>query len=497
MANRQHVVIIGAGVAGLATAIRLAIQGYTVTAFDKNNFAGGKVGSLQLGNYYFDTGPSLFVEPENLEELFELANEPVSSSFTYTSLPIVCKYFFAGGEVVSAYADAAAFDKELSAKLHEKPGLVQDYLKEAAIAYQAIGQLFLNNSLHTSGTFFSKAALGVLKKLRPGYLFRTLNGYNQQRFLRPETIQLFNRFATYNGSDPYQAPGMLSMIPHLEHNAGVYFPAGGMKSITEALYKLALKQGVKFHLNTAVQKIAIANRKVQGVFVNDEMVKADIVVSNADVYYTYKNLLDNTIAAKKLKKQERSTSAIVFYWGVRKSFPSLELHNIFFSKDYRAEFATLSQQKSISNDPTIYVNITAKMEAGHAPPGCENWFVMVNVPADNGQNWSALKQQCRTLVLQKLSNILQVDLESLIEVEADMDPVAIEEQTAAFAGALYGSSSNSSWAAFLRHANFSKKIAGLYFAGGTVHPGGGIPLCLKSAKLVSNLVAANKNKKHA
>jgi phytoene dehydrogenase-like protein len=190
----------------------------------------------------------------------------------------------------------------------------------------------------------------------------------------------------------------------------------------------------------------------------------------------------------KLLNQPKSSSALIFYWGIRHQFEELGLHNIFFSRDYRQEFEQLFQGQTISGDPTVYINITSKHKPDDAPAGCENWFVMINAPKNDGQNWDALIEQTRTNVLQKLSRLLGKDIASLIECESILDPRSIESRTSSSQGALYGNSSNNRYAAFLRHANFSSKISNLYFCGGSVHPGGGIPLCLLSAKITAELV---------
>ncbi|MEI9957945.1 MAG: NAD(P)/FAD-dependent oxidoreductase [Ferruginibacter sp.] len=249
-----------------------------------------------------------------------------------------------------------------------------------------------------------------------------------------------------------------------------------------------------FIFDSPVQKIIYNEGKAKGVVVNNENVTADIVVSNMDVYLTYKFLLNNQDKARQTLKQERSSSAIVFYWSIKKQLPQLELHNIFFSSNYAAEFDCLFKKKILYNDPTVYVNITSKMERSHAPNGKENWFVMINAPANVEQGWELMKQQARTNIIEKLNRILQIDIEPLIETEEILDPVLIEERTASYQGSLYGTSSNSKLAAFLRHPNFTDDIKNLYFCGGSVHPGGGIPLCLKSAKIVSDLI---KNEKRA
>jgi phytoene dehydrogenase-like protein len=229
------------------------------------------------------------------------------------------------------------------------------------------------------------------------------------------------------------------------------------------------------------------------VVVNDCAVPADLVVSNADVYFTYLNLLSEPSKAQQILQQERSSSALIFYWGIKKEFPQLSLHNIFFTENYEAEFAHLFDVKIPFNDPTVYINITSVCEPGiQAPAGKQNWFVMVNVPANTGQDWAAITASVKKEVLAKLERMLGEPIESLIETEKILDPLLIEANTASYQGSLYGTSSNAPMAAFLRHPNFSKQYKGLYFVGGSVHPGGGIPLCLKSAEIMSNLVAKDR-----
>ncbi|MBC7587374.1 MAG: hypothetical protein H7178_03360 [Chitinophagaceae bacterium] len=349
--------------------------------------------------------------------------------------------------------------------------------------------------MHKKQTLIKAPIAAALKATKGKYIFQTMNDVNASHFSNPKTVQLFNRYATYNGSNPYQAPSMLTLIAHLEHNEGIFYPKGGMISITNALYKLALKKGVHFHFNHAVQKIIHTDKKVTGIVANNSSHFANIVISNMDVYFTYKHLLGDEIKSKQLLKQERSSSAMVFYWGIKQPFAQLQLHNILFSNDYKAEFDALFKTKTCYKDPTIYINITSKCEAGiQAPLGKENWFVMVNAPANIGQDWSAFKQQYRKAIIQKINTILHTDIEPFIEVEETLDPIVIESNTASYMGSLYGTSSNTKMAAFLRHPNFTNAIKGLYFVGGSVHPGGGIPLCLQSAKIMSDIVKEDVQK---
>ena len=487
--NKPKAVIIGSGIGGLASAIRLAVLGMSVTVFEKNTYPGGKLSDFTKDGFHFDAGPSLFTQPENIEALFALAKEPIEDYFSYQAMPISCKYFYEDGTIVNGYTNIEAFAQELTNKLGEDGSLLKSYLQEAANIYNHIGSIFLNYSLHKFSTLIHAPIAKALKTVKSAYLFKTLHDVNKKAFTKPQTVQLFNRYATFNGSNPYKAPGMLSLIPHLDNNIGTFYPKGGMIAITNALYQLAIKKGVKFCFDTAVTQIVTDNNKVVGVVADLDNYPADIVVSNMDVYFTYKKLLNNPIKAKQLLKQERSSSAFIFYWGINASFKELDLHNIFFATDYKAEFDALFVTKTCYHDPTVYVNITSKCEPElHAPNGKENWFVMVNAPANSGQDWQVFQMQYRKAIIEKLNRLLKTDIESLIETEEMLSPLTIESKTASYMGSLYGTSSNGKMAAFFRHPNFSKTTKGLYFVGGSVHPGGGIPLCLLSAKIMSEMV---------
>jgi len=489
---QRKAIVIGAGIAGLATAVRLAVQGFDVEVHEKNDQAGGKMYLIERDGFVFDAGPSLFTQPENIEELFAFAGEDIRNYFSYRSLPLACRYFFEDGKVVNAYTDQQAFANEMEQVLGEPSGNILRYLRDSAKVYEKVGSIFLNYSLHKLSTWLHPRIIGAFRTVKLPYLTKTLNQFNQSRFKTPEAVQIFNRFATYNGSNPFQAPGMLSLIPHLEQNQGTYYPEGGMISIPDTLRRLAEKKGVKFVFNSRVNNIVTDSGRVTGIVANGVFIPAVTVVSNVDAYFTYKNLLEREDGVRKVLRNERSSSALIFYWGINREFSNLHLHNIFFSKQYREEFEHIFRHKRFFDDPTIYINITSKMEAGMAPEGSENWFVMINAPAKAGADWNQEVAAVRRNVLEKLNRILGVDLSEHIAVEEVLTPGGIEQRTDSYLGSLYGTSSNSKWAAFLRHANFSSEFSGLYFTGGSVHPGGGIPLCLKSAAIVGELASAER-----
>ncbi|WP_162343406.1 1-hydroxycarotenoid 3,4-desaturase CrtD [Cyclobacterium salsum] len=488
---KNQVIIIGSGIAGLASSIRLANKGYQVQVFEANAYPGGKLAEIRQGGYRFDTGPSLFTLPEQVEELFTLSGKNPPDHFSYIRLPVNCHYFWEDGTHIKAYSDTGKFAEEVASKLGEKRENILQALENASFIYKYLSPLFMHRSLHRIGTWVGSNALKAYVRLGKLGLFQTMNESNQKQFTHPKMVQLFNRYATYNGSNPYQTPATLNIIPHLEFNRGAYFPEKGMHAITESLYKLACELGVQFHFNQKVEKIVVEKNRAKGIQVNGKVHKADLLVNNMDMVNAYKTLLKDQQQPTRLLQQPKSSSALIFYWGIKKTFPELDLHNILFSEDYKEEFDHIFSKKTIYRDPTVYINITSVYKKDDAPADCMNWFTMINVPNNQGQDWTLLTSRARSAIIEKINRTLNTDIEPLIEVEELLDPITIETKTASANGALYGNSSNNRYAAFLRHANHSR-IKGLYFCGGSVHPGGGIPLCLLSAKIMAEMIPENQ-----
>jgi phytoene desaturase len=484
----MKIAIVGSGIAGLASAIRLRVGGHEVTVFEQNDYPGGKLSAFEQDGYRFDAGPSLFTLPNLVDELFVLAGKNPQDHFQYIRKNITCQYFWEDKTRLTAWADRNKFVAEAVEKTGVSEQAVKEHLDHSALLYETTNGIFIERSLHLWKNYFHKDVWKAFKNLGKLALNKTLNDVNQERLKNARLVQLFNRYATYNGSDPYKTPGVMLIIPHLEHHIGTFYPVGGMHQITMSLYNLALDLGVVFHFNSPVSEIRVEQNKVTGVVVRDEEWSFDAVVSNMDVVPTYRHLLKGQKSPEKILNQPRSSSALIFYWGIQKSFPELDLHNIFFSSNYPAEFEAIFDKKIPYADPTVYINITSKETPKDAPEGCENWFVMINVPGDNGQDWDKFIAQAREAIIEKVSRNLKIDIRPLIATESILDPRKIQIKTSSYQGSLYGASSNNRMAAFFRHSNFSKHIKNLYFTGGSVHPGGGIPLCLNSAKIVSNLI---------
>jgi phytoene desaturase len=484
----KKVVILGAGVAGLASAVRLRKAGFDVEVYEQADGPGGKLREKWIGNYRFDLGPSLFTLPKNVEELFELCDLKPADYFRYHRLNHVCNYFFEDGTRFSVPANRAEYVRSLCETFGEDQSTVEKFLKSSEEVYELTTPVFLKSEL-TLGALIKKpetfkAILNLYKLPISGTLFQKLS----KTFRNPKTIQLFSRYATYNGSNPYSTPAMMMLIPHLENGIGAFLPENGMFDISRSIHRLGERLGVRYHFNQKVESIIVENNTVKGITLGSKRIDADIVLSNIDITPTYRKLLGDKYSPEKILNQEKSSSALIFYWGVRREFSELDVHNIFFASDYKEEFDCLFTKKSLHQDPTVYINITSKLCKNDAPSGCENWFVMINVPHLNGQDWGALKSEARQLILEKLQRILGIDISVLIEQEEILDPQLIQDRTGSHLGSLYGNASNSTFSAFMRHQNHSKQLKGLYFCGGSVHPGGGVPLCLFSARLAAGRI---------
>lgn len=487
--KKKNAVIIGAGLGGLATAIRLAALNIPVDVIEQSPGPGGKANTISAAGYRFDTGPSLLTMPFVVDDLFAAAGKKREDYLTVTPLSVLCKYFWNDGTVFTAHPYAKGLAADIAATFNEPVTAVERYFKYTEKLYNLTAQPFLFSAFNSLGTLLKNGGLKTLLSLPSIDPFRTMHKANSAFFKNPKLIQLFDRYATYNGSNPFLAPATLNIIQYVEFVLGGYVIKGGMYALSTALLQLAGELGVKFHFNTQADKIEKVQGRARYVRFGETLLQGDAIVSNLDARLTFSSLLRNPGNKEytALSKAEPSTSAIVFYWGVNTSSPALEIHNILFSEDYGKEFNFLFKEKEMTDDPTVYIYISSKFNTEDAPAGKENWFVMVNAPA----GYTANKEQISRIkasVLAKIKTVLGISIEDKIETEQILTPEMIEQKTGSLGGSLYGNSSNDKYAAFLRQKNKSKTVPNLYFAGGSVHPGGGIPLVLLSGKHTADII---------
>jgi len=475
---KKNIAIIGAGLGGLAASIRLAKAGFCVDVYEQNELSGGKAGIINESGFRFDTGPSLLTMPFIIDELFEFAEENVEDYLQIKKLEILCKYFFYDGTIINAYSNKKTFADEIEAKTGDSSLSVLNYLDYCKNIYDLTSNIFLFNNPKKFSNYLNLNAFRTLLKIREIDSFRTMHSANSSFFKDKKTIQLFDRFATYNGSNPYKAPATFNLIQHVEYSLGGYIAEGGMYSVTEAIFNLAKKSGVNFYFNSKVNGI-VYNNTVSGININGRKSNYNILISNVDVNTTNKVFLKSEYSPA---PKDLSSSALVFYWGINGIHNEFTIHNILFSLDYKNEFDDIFIKETIPDDPTIYIYISSKFNSDDASEGCENWFVMINTPSIGDQNWEEEIAKSRKNILAKIKSISGINLSNKILFEKILSPKILETRTGSFKGSIYGHSSNTKFSAFLRQPNKSKKIKGLYFCGGSVHPGGGLPLVLLSGK---------------
>jgi phytoene desaturase len=488
MPNEQPIIIVGAGLGGLAAAIRLAARGLSVTVLEKNARVGGKLNLVQGGGYSFDTGPSLLTMPWVIEELFQAAGRSMAHYLTLEQIEPTCHYRWPDGTTFDAWQRLPQLIQAVETlSPADVPGLFR-FLAHTARIYDAVADSFL-----------LKPFDGLAELLTPRLAWngpridalRSVDAAVRSFFRSPYLRQVFNRYATYNGSSPYLSPATFNVIAYIELAEGGWYVRGGMYALAVALERLATELGVSIRTQAPVAEIELRDGRACAVRLQSgERIEAAQVVVNADPRYAYGALLPSQQAiAARLTRLEPSCSGFVLFLGVNRTFPQLAHHTIFFSADYPREFAAIFQKGVPAADPTVYIANTSHTDPQHAPPGHSNLFVLVNAPSLGSRvDWTREAQPYRDLVIAKLERMGLTGLREAIRFEQVWTPADIAEHYNAAGGAIYGLASNNPFSAFMRPPLRAKKLRGLYFVGGGTHPGGGIPLVMLSGRAVAERV---------
>lgn len=483
--TKPTILILGAGIGGLSAAIHLAAKGYSVTLLEQNPSIGGKMSEICADGFRWDTGPSVVTMRHVFEDLFHAAGRCLEDYLTLLPVDPLTRYFYPDGARLDASPDLAKMAAQLEALSPGDMAGYKAFLDEAARLHRITGPVFTYGPPPSLASF-SKV---TLKDALSVDVFHNLQWSIEHHVRHPHLRQLLGRFATYVGASPYLAPATLGVIAHVELAEGIWYPQGGMYAIARAYEQLAHELGVEIRTNTRVREICLHGRQVSSVILeNGEIIPAQTVISNIDVTTTY-SLIASKLAAPRLatlKRRDVSCSGLILLLGVEGQYPHLAHHNIFFSADYRREFHQLFAEQRLPDDPTIYLCVTSKTDASHAPAGCENWFVMVNAPALGPASGAVDPAWATQMLLNRLDS-LGLDVRNKILSQRLLTPLDLQENTGAHRGALYGVSFNDRFAPFKRPHNKSE-FDGLYFVGGTTHPGGGVPMVTLSGKLVAQMI---------
>lgn len=486
--SEKPIVVVGGGVGGLAAAIQLASAGRRVVLLEQNEQVGGKMGEHCAAGFRWDTGPSVITMRAVFEELFAAAGKALGKYLTFEPIDPLTRYWFWDGKQLDLYRDLAlTLDQIAALEARDVEGYLA-FLAEAARVYRIVSPVFI---------FGPPPSLASLRRvtLRDALsvdLLGTLQKRIERTVRHPHLRQLLGRFATYVGASPYLAPATLTSIAHVELAQGIWYPKGGVYQIARAYHRLATELGVEIRLQQRVQRMLFRGNRVTALELEGgELLPAESVLSNVDVTTTY-SLIDTPLAQRmfqKLKRQATSCSGFILLLGVEGTHPALAHHNVFFSRDYCREFDQIFRLGRLPDDPTIYVAITSKSDPNHAPPGCENWFVLVNSPPLPQSSPTPSEEENLAYADHLLQCLAErgFDLRGKIRYQKVITPEDLQRWSGAWRGALYGISFNSRWAPFIRPGNHSP-LDGLYFAGGSVHPGGGVPLATLSGKRAARLV---------
>lgn len=483
--GQKRVVVIGGGLGGLAAGLRLAARGWRVTVCEQGHSFGGKMNSWSERGFRFDTGPSLITMPWVFASLFEAAGSSLAEHLTLVPLDPIAEY---------VYPDGTRFT--YTASLPDWLGTIRQLDRRDATGF--LGFLALGARLFavSERTFLRRRPLDwprggdwrMLGRLPLRYGWGNYHRTVTAHFRSPYLRQFFDRYPTYVGSSPYDSPATLAVIPYVEYVFGGWYPKGGLYRIVESLLELAAQAGVTLLARSRATRIEHAGGRVTGVRLADgTRLPADVIVMNGDASET-PGLLGEK-GARRLPEAERSMSGLVFLFGVKRTLPELRHHTIFFSRDYRREFAELFGERRFPEDPTVYVNAPSRSDRSVVPGEGEALFIMANAPANDDDAWDEEQiARCRRRVMTRLREGGFPDIEAEAVVTDVWTPRKIESRYSMPGGAIYGTHSHGWRRAFLRPPNKDPKYGGLYYVGGSVHPGGGTPTVLLSAEITSELI---------
>jgi len=494
MNQKPTAIVIGAGIGGIATAARLARNGYSVTVLEKNEKPGGRANQIVRDGHRFDIGPTLFLMPEVWEETFASLGEKMEDHLDLHRIDPTYKVHFDDGLQLELTSNIGKMQEQLE-KIDKTAftGFL-NYIAEGAKHYKISLEKFVGRNFFSIFDYFSLKNLPLiftLKALGKHY-------HNTGRYFKDERLKAAFTFQNmYLGLSPYDAPATYSLLQYTELAEGVWYPMGGMYAGIQALVKVAEKLGVKFIYNAPVKKLETNGERVLGVVLEDgRAFSADIFVGNADLPYIYKELLPDADEARKLDEKLYTCSTIMFYWGVDKQYPQIAHHNVFLGGDYKASFDQIFQDHDLPDVPSFYVHAPARTDPAAAPEGQDTLYVLVPVghlDAASEQDWGERIRRARHTVFERLSQEMGIkDLESHIKFEIVYQPETWQERFNLEKGAAFGLSHNFWQVGYLRPQNRHKKYKNLYFAGASTHPGTGLPIVLLSARLTTERILQEK-----
>ena len=495
----ERVVVIGGGLGGLAAACVLAVRGYRVTLLEKNEWLGGKAAVLEEGGFRFDMGPTILTLPSVLRRIFAESGRNLEDSLELVTLDPQWRCFFderLGGGVLDLVANVGEMQRnirEFGADAQTAVGYERfiryaerlDAVSQRFFFYKSVGGL--TDTFRADG-IFKADVLKDIAALRMGSTVAS----TVRKYLPDERVaQLVDHFTQYVGSAPDQSPAVLCGIAAMQTGEGISYPIGGTRAVPEALARLALELGVDLRTNAMVTRVETKQNRVTGVVLESgERFACSAVVSNSDCVRTFRELVNGTASQSFLKarRYEPACSGVVLYLGLRKAYEHMLHHNFVFSRDPHEEFEAIYRKGEPAPDPTCYVCAPARSEPAVAPPGGEALYVLVHAPyLRSHHNWSTMLPEYRRTILDKLKRTAHLDdIEERIMVEHALTPQDINDRYHVLNGAIYGLASHGRFLGAFKPGNRNRQVQGLYLAGGSAHPGPGMPMVLMSGWIAAD-----------
>ncbi|MBN8237027.1 phytoene desaturase [Halobacillus kuroshimensis] len=490
--NKKTAIVVGAGLGGMSAAIRLSADGYDVKVIEKNSNIGGKLNRREGKGFTFDTGPSILTMPWVLEQLFASVHRRLEDYITVERVEPQWRTFFEDGTQVDVTSDLPNMLEEMSKVTNRPNRKLTDFLSYSQDMYELCMKSFYKYSIQDLKDLKKHHKLNELMQMDP---LSTVAKSTHKQFNNPYLEQLFNYFVMYVGSNPYSAPAILNQLVYVQLGLGIHYVKGGMYKIAEGMGRLMDELRVDVHLNTPVQRLVVENDRVTGVETEDGTLhEADIVVSNLEAIPAYRKLAPKTSKVKKEtksleKKFDPTVSGLVLLLGTDRKFDHLKHHNFLFSEDPEKEFKQIFEEGKPADDPTIYIGISARSDETQAPEGKDNLFVLTHVPPMTGKkqkpvDWDAYRE----VVLDKLERMGIEGLRDSIEFEYRFTPEDLEALYGPNGGSIYGIAADKKSNGGFKIPSKSQVFEGLYFVGGSTHPGGGVPMVTLSGQLTADLI---------
>lgn len=504
MNRRSDVIVIGGGLGGLATACTLAARGHAVTVVEKNEWLGGKAAQLNDRGYRFDMGPTILTLPSVLRRIFAEAGRSLEDYLTMVRLDPQWRCFFEDGhqfDLVESLDDMKIRLREFTGSDQTSHGY-QTFMGISKQLDEVSNRFFFWKSvggIADTMNFKQSFSLSVLRDVLSLRFGRTVAGLVRAHIPDPRIAQMIDHFTQYVGSSPEASPAVLCGIAHMQTNEGIWYPMGGTRAVPDALVKLGRELGVQLLTGRKVKAIDSQAGRVTGVTLEDGTVlTAGAVVSNSDCVRTCQELLPSKVASRFLSKRkfEAACSGVVLYLGLRQKYDHILHHNFVFSRDPHVEFQQIYQQGEPAADPTCYVCAPSLSGDQVAPGAGEALYVLVHTPyLRKHHDWRTMLPAYRDVIINKLKTTAGMkDIEDRIEVEHALTPQDIHTRYHVLNGAIYGLASHGRFMGAFKPANRVAEMSGLYLAGGSAHPGPGMPMVLMSGWIAADSLDQDRHR---